>query len=51
MLAFNGEIHSSEGKHFTHPILLKIGNNGHCMSISCEVAVAGKYILIILFGW
>jgi len=51
ILAFDGKINSSGGKHFTHPILLKIGNNGHRTSISCKVAAAGKYDLIIPFGW
>jgi len=51
ILAFNSEINSSGGKHFTHPILLEIGNNGHRTSISCEVAAAGQYDLIIPFGW
>jgi len=50
ILAFDGEVNPSGGKHFTHPILLEIGNNGHRTSISCEVAVAGKYDLIIPFG-
>jgi len=51
ILACDGEINSSGGKHFTHTILRKIGNNGHPTSISCEVATAGKYDLIIPFGW
>ena len=51
ILAFDGEVNTSGGKHFTHPILLEIGNNSHRTSISCEVAAAGKYDLIIPFGW
>ena len=51
ILAFDGEVNPSGGKHFTHPILLEIGNNGHRTTISCEVAMAGKYDLIIPFGW
>src|ERR1700712_5779329 len=51
ILAFDGEINALGGKHFTHPILLKIGTNGHRTNISCEVAAAGKYDLIIPFGW
>jgi len=51
ILAFDGEVNSSGGKHFTHPILLEIGKNGHRTHISCEVAAAGKYDLIIPFGW
>ena len=42
ILAFDGEVNSSGGKHYTHPILLEIGNNGHRTQISCEVAAAGK---------
>ena len=51
ILAFDGEVNPSGGKHFTHPILLEIGINGHRTNISCEVAAAGKYDLIIPFGW
>ena len=51
ILAFDGEVNTSGGKHFTHPILLDIGKNGHRTHISCEVASAGKYDLIIPFGW
>ena len=51
ILAFDGEVNASGGKHFTHPILLDIGKNGHHTHISCEVASAGKYDLIIPFGW
>jgi len=50
ILAFDGEVNSSGGKHFTHPILLEIGKNSHRIHISCEVATAGKYDLIIPFG-
>jgi len=42
ILAFDGEVKSLGGKHFTHPILLKIGKNGYRMHISSEVATAGK---------
>jgi len=51
LLAFDREIKSSGGKHFTHVILLELGNNGHRTSIWCEVAAGGKYDLIIPFGW
>jgi len=51
ILAFDSEVNLSGGKHFTHPILLEIGKNGHRTEISCEVATAGKYALIIPFGW
>ena len=29
ILALDGEVNFSGGKHYTHPILLEIGNNGH----------------------
>ena len=48
---FDGETVSTGGKYYTHPILLEIGTNGHRSLISCEVASAGKYDLIIPFGW
>ena len=51
ILAFDGEVNTSGGNHFTHPLLLDIGKNGHRTHISCEVASAGKYDLIIPFGW
>jgi len=34
-----------------HPILLEIGANGHRSMIFCEIANAGRYDLIIPFGW
>ena len=51
ILAFDGEVNSSGGKYYTHPILLEIDNNGHRTHISYKVAAAGKYDLIIPFGW
>ena len=51
ILAFDGEVNTSGGKHFTHPLLLDIGKNGHHTHISCKVASAEKYDLIIPFGW
>ena len=51
ILAFNGEITSSGGKHFTNPLLLELGNNGHRTSISCEVTGAGTCDHIIPFRW
>jgi len=36
---------------YTHPCLLEIGANGHRSIISCEIANAGRYDLIIPFGW
>jgi len=35
---------------YTHPILVEIGANGHRSMISCEIANAGRYDLIIPFG-
>ena len=51
ILAFDGEVNTSGGKHFTHPIVLKIGKNGHRTHIPCKVESAGKYDLTIPFGW
>jgi len=48
---FNGEIAPTRGIFYTHPILLEIGVNGHRRMISCEIANAGRYDLIIPFGW
>ena len=48
---FDGEKPSKGGEHYTHPFLLDIGTNGHRSKISCEVAKAGQYDLIIPFGW
>src|SRR5437588_4617502 len=44
-------ITSRGGKRFTHPIVLEIGLNSHRSEISCEVADAGKYDLIIPARW
>ena len=35
ILAFDCEVNLSGGKHYTHPILLEIGNNGYRTQISC----------------
>ena len=51
ILTFEGTNASCGGKHFTHPILLEIGRNGHRSHRSCEIASAGRYHLIIPFGW
>jgi len=48
---FIGEAISSGGKHFTKPLYLEIGINKHLSLVSCEIAPAGKYGLIIPFGW
>ena len=51
ILTFEGTNASYGGKHYTPPILLEIGRNGHRFHISCEIASAGKYHLIIPFAW
>ena len=51
ILTFEGTNGSYGGKHFTTPILLEIGRNGQQSHIACEIASAGKYDLIIAFGW
>jgi len=48
---FDGETASTGGIFYTHPILLQIGANGHRSMISCEIPNAGRYDLIIPFGW
>ena len=49
--AFNGQIFSTGGNYYSHPIKLEIGTNGHTSMVSCEIADAGKYDMIIPFGW
>ena len=49
--AFNGEISSRGGKYYSPPIKLEIRTNGHTSIVSCEIADAGKYNMIIPFGW
>jgi len=48
---FDGETTPTRGILYTHAILLEISTNGHQRMISCQVANAGKYHLIIRFGW
>jgi len=45
------ETRPAGGKFYTHSILLEIGTTGHRSMISCEIANAGRYDLIIPFGW
>jgi len=47
----DGETASTGGIFYTDPILLEIRGNGHRRIISCEIANAGRYDLIIPFGW
>jgi len=49
--AFNGEVSSTGGKYYSHPIQLEIGTNGHMTMVSCQIADAAKYDMIIPFGW
>jgi len=46
-----GETISSGGSHFTKPLYLEIRTNKHLSLVSCEIAPAGKYEMIIPFGW
>ena len=48
---FDRETAPTGGIFYTHPILLEIGANGHRSMISGEIANAGRYDLIIPFGW
>ena len=49
--AFNGETSTIRGIYYTHPIKLEIGKNSHTTMVFCEIANAGKYYMIIPFGW
>jgi len=48
---FTGETISSGGTNFTKPLFLEIGSDKHLSLVSCEIAPAGKYSMIIPFGW
>jgi len=48
---FTGETVSSGGTNFTKPLFLEIGSNKHLSLVSCEIALAGKYGMIIPFRW
>jgi len=48
---FNAQTAPAREIFYTQPILLEIGANCHRSMISCEVANAGRYDLIIPFGW
>jgi len=48
---FDGETAPTGGIFYTHLIHLEIGANGLRSKISCEIANAGRYDLIIPFGW
>ena len=49
--AFNDDISSTGGKYYSHTIKLEIGTNSHTSIVSCKIADAGKYDMIIPFGW
>jgi len=46
----DGETVPTRGIFYTHPKLLEICANGHWSMIYCEIANAGKYYFLILFG-
>jgi len=48
---FDGETAPTGGIFYTYHILREIGANGHRSMISCEIAKAGRYDIIIPFGW
>jgi len=48
---FDGETAPTGGIFYTHPLLLQISANSHRSMISCEISKAGRYYLIIPFGW
>ena len=48
---FTGETISTCGSHYTHPLYLEIGQNHHLSLVPCEIPPAGKYGMIIPFGW
>jgi len=48
---FDGKTAPNGGIFYTNAILLEIGANSHRSMISCEIANAGRYDLIIPFGW
>ena len=48
---FTGETITAGGSHYTPPLYLEIGQNHHLSLVSCEIAPAGKYSMIIPFGW
>jgi len=48
---FTGETISSSGTNFTKPLFLEIRKNQHLSLVSCEIAPARKYGMIIPWGW
>ena len=48
---FTGQTISTCSSRYTHPLYLEIGQNHQLSLVSCEIAPAGKYGMIILIGW
>ena len=48
---FTGETITMGGSHYTYPLYLEIGQNHHLSLVSCEIAPAAKYGMIIPFSW
>ena len=48
---FNGKLASRGGKYYSRPFQLEIRTNGHTTMVSSDIADAGKYDIIITFGW
>ena len=48
---FTAEAISSGGSYYTHTLYLARGTNHHLSLVSCEIALAGKYGMIIPVGW
>jgi len=48
---FTGEAISFSRSHFTKPLYPEIRTNKHLSLVTCEIAPAGKYRMIIPFGW
>jgi len=48
---FTREVISSGRSHLTKPLYLEIGTNKHLSLVSCGIALAGNYGIIIPFGW
>jgi len=50
-MALNGEVSSTRGKYYSHPIQLEMSTNAHTTIFPGQIADPGKYDMIILFGW
>jgi len=47
----NGEVFSTGGKYYSHPIQLEIATTGHTTLVSSEIVDSAKYDRITPFGW